>query len=289
MRHRHRHSGRGTGWPRSWPVRAVRRAVQTGLLAPTIFAELAVERYGHDLLDGDVAVVGPPALIVANHASHLDAAVLLSTLPTAWRRRTAVATPADSFADRWRRLGTALAFNTFPTVRGEGVQPAAVADRLLQTGWNVLVFPEETRSPDGFLRAFHPSVAALAIAEGVPVVPVGLRGTYAAMPRGRAWPVPGRPRVSVRYGVPLTPGPAESAADLTGRLQAAVADLVAEDATSWWAVQRDTRAAGSGPESTPAPQTHEIVPPPAGWRRIWEQSEVPAAGGQPRRPKIWRQ
>ncbi len=259
-----------TRWARTRTAGAVRDLVQVAALRPLVHAELTLDVHGVD----ELATRRGPALIVANHSSHLDAPVLLSTLPGPWRRRTAVAAAADYFFDTWWRAGgTALVFNTFPLLRGDtdrAVAPAA----LLASGWNVLLFPEGTRSGDGFVSAFHPGVAAVARHAGVPVIPVGLRGTYAAMPRGRVRPRGGRPRVSVRYGQPLHAEEGESAGAFAGRIQAAVQQLIDEDATSWYATQR-----GTGAPSTP---------PESGWRRIWQQTEEPAAGGRPRRGRIWR-
>jgi hypothetical protein len=79
------------GWARLAPVRAVRECVQVVGVKPVVRKELSVEVYGLDelrLLDG-------PALIMANHASHLDTAVLVSTLPAQRRRRTAVGGRVD--------------------------------------------------------------------------------------------------------------------------------------------------------------------------------------------------
>ena len=115
----------------------------------------------------------------------------------------------------------------------------------------------------------------MAVEYGVPVIPVGLRGTYAAMPRGASWLVRGRPRVSVRYGAPIVPRPDETARELAPKVSAAVRALVAEDETSWWQAQRGT-ADGATP------------PPTAAWRRIWQQAQPPVVGGPPRRANIWR-
>ena len=67
---------------------------------------------------------------------------------------------------------------------------------LLADGWNVVVFPEGTRSPDGWMERFRMGAAYLAVEHGVPVIPVGIKGSFAAMPRGRGWPIPGRPAVA---------------------------------------------------------------------------------------------
>jgi 1-acyl-sn-glycerol-3-phosphate acyltransferase len=259
-----------TAWARTRPVRMLREVVQVAGVKPLLRGEVALDVAGVDQL----RAFDRPALIVANHASHLDTAVLLSTLPTARRRRTAVAAAADYFFGTvWRAAGSAIAFNTFPIERRGGSE-SPLPGQLLADGWSIIVYPEGTRSPDGFPRRFRLGAAWLAVTHSVPVIPVGIRGTYAAMPRGRAWPRPGRTRVAVRYGAPIFPQPGETPRELAPRIATAVRELIAEDTTSWWVVQR-----GSGVEQPP---------PPGSWRRIWEQTAAPAEGGKPRRTKIWR-
>ena len=260
-----------TGWARSAQVRVLREVVQVAGVKPLTHSQVSLDVHGLDELRG----FHSPALIVANHASHLDTAVLLSTLPPARRRRTAVAAAADYFFDTWWRAGgSAIAFNTFPIARG-GTSRLATPGELLAGGWSVVVFPEGTRSPDGFPGRFKLGAAWLAVQHRVPVIPVGLRGTYAAMPRGSSWPVRGRPRVSVRYGEPIMPGPDETVRQLAPRISAAVSALLVEDATSWWTAQRGSDA-------------QALAPPLGSWRRTWEQTEAPSEGGRPRPASIWR-
>ncbi|HLM22702.1 MAG TPA: 1-acyl-sn-glycerol-3-phosphate acyltransferase, partial [Propionibacteriaceae bacterium] len=102
---------RRTGWARSTPVRALREFVQVIGVKNVMRRELSVEVYGLD----ELRQLEGAALIVANHASHLDTAVLLSTLPTKRRRRTAVGVASGYFFDSALRTGaSAIAFNTFP-------------------------------------------------------------------------------------------------------------------------------------------------------------------------------
>jgi 1-acyl-sn-glycerol-3-phosphate acyltransferase len=267
-----------TAWARTPFIVAVRDLAQAGLLRPAIKAEVSLESYGRDRLAG----LRRPSLLVANHASHLDAGAVLATLPASWRNRTAIALTSDAFFHTWWKAGAAaLAYNTFQLPESPpnadratrfDVGPLA---QVLSTGWSVLVFPEGSRTRDGVVQSFHADVASVAAKLSVPVVPVGIRGTFTAMPQGTGWPRRGRPRVAVRYGAALEPQPAESAEVFTARIHRAVADLIEEDASTWWRVQL-----GSGPGAADIPE--------ARWRRIWQQSEEPTAGGRPRRRRIWR-
>ena len=138
----------------------------------------------------------------------------------------------------------------------------------------MVVFPEGTRSRDGFMRPFQMNAAQLAVQSQVPVIPVGILGTYAAMPRGSYWPLAGRPRVSIRYGTPILPRPGETPQEFAPAIVAAVKQLLAEDAASWWQTQRGT--------------VEIAEPPAASWRRIWLQSDPPVKGGKPPEVQIWR-
>lgn len=258
-----------TAWARSEAARTVRAALQRYLLKPLVAFETTPGIEGLDvLLD-----VVPPVIFVANHASHLDAPLVLTSLPPAWRAKTATGAAADYFFDVWwRAAATALVFNAFPVERASGASDRAkgshgratkLARALLGEGWNILVFPEGTRSKDGWVRGFRLGAARLAVEERVPVVPVALRGTYQAMPRGAAWPAKGRPPVSVRFGRPVHPGDGESVNAFSARIRDALAVTLDEDRTSWWDAARRVASGTIAPLGGPDA---------AGWRRRWEAS-----------------
>lgn len=65
--------------------------------------------------------------------------------------------------------------------------------RVLSEGSALVVFPEGSRSfGDGRLQKFKPGAARLALAAGVPVLPVTIRGGNKVWPRGAKLPRPGR-------------------------------------------------------------------------------------------------
>ncbi|MBX6390870.1 MAG: 1-acyl-sn-glycerol-3-phosphate acyltransferase [Frankia sp.] len=274
-----------TAWARTPSGRAARAAFLAGVMTPLLHSQLTVSVAGTEVFDD---LGEQPVLIVANHASHLDASLLLCALPPAVRSRTAVTAAADYFFEStWRGLSTALAFATVPIDRRGGAPSSTPLD-LLSDGWNLVIFPEGTRSPDGHRGRFRLGAAYLAINTGVPVVPVGLRGTYRAMPRGRSWPIPGRPQVSVRFGKPMRPADGEDVRGLTARLAAEVDRLVTEDETSWWAslprpVGPDGRRVSPAPAAARAAAPAEGGGEPARWRRIWAATEPPAPS-RPRSP-----
>jgi len=265
-----------TDWARTPAARAVREVAQKGVLEPLLASQVRRHVEGVDVLDR----VDGPVIFVANHASHLDTPLILLALPDEWRRRTAVAAAADYFFDTWwRAVGSAAVFNTFPIDRRGGAM-AATPGAVLDDGWNLVIYPEGTRSRDGWVGRFQLGAAFLAIQHRVPVVPIAHRGAYAAMPRGQDWPSRGRRQLTIRFGEPLWPGEQESPRELTPRIRAAVAELLDEDRTTWWEARR--RAAVG---STPDPSGPDIAP----WRRIWDQTTpltAPADTGN--RLRAWR-
>jgi 1-acyl-sn-glycerol-3-phosphate acyltransferase len=264
-----------TAWARSRLAVTVRSGLRRGLLKPVTWIQTGPVIEGVEYLEN----LRPPAVFVANHSSHLDAPLIVSSLPRRFADRLAVGAAADYFFDaRVRAAATALFFNAFPVERHGSRRLRSLAVELLDDGWYLLLFPEGTRSEDGWMSAFKPGTAQLCVSKGVPVVPVALRGAYAAMPRGRNWPVPGRPRISVRYGRPLYPAEGEGFRELRIRMMRAVARLAAEEELGWYGA---LRAEADGSLAVPG---QAAASGGAEWRRIWESTRP--LHPRPRR-RVW--
>ena len=264
-----------TAWARSRVAVMVRSGLQRRLLKPVAWSQTRPIVEGVEYLENLPA----PAVFVANHSSHLDAPLIVSSLPRRFADRLAVGAAADYFFDaRIRAAATVLFFNAFPVERHGSRRLRSLAVELLDDGWNLLLFPEGTRSEDGWMSAFKPGTAQLCVSKGVPVVPLALRGAYAAMPRGRNWPVPGRPRISVRYGRPLYPTPGEGFRELRIRMMRAVARLAAEEELGWYGA---LRAEADGTLALPG---QAAAAAGAEWRRIWESTRP--LDPRPRR-RVW--
>ncbi len=170
----------------------------------------------------------PPCIFVANHSSHLDAALVLRALPARIRRRTAVAAAQDYFYRNWW-LGNTVSFllGSFPLAREGSIAPSLQhCGELVDRGWSPLIFPEGTRSPDGRLQAFKSGIGLLARELRVPVVPVAILGAHALLPKGASQPRVGPVRVCV--GSPIRVDPQISNEAATSLLHERLAALVAE-------------------------------------------------------------
>ncbi|WP_328829208.1 lysophospholipid acyltransferase family protein [Nocardioides acrostichi] len=273
-----RQAVRDSDWSRTKAAVAVREVAQKAGLEPVFRSQVRTQVQGLDVLER----IEGPVIFAANHASHLDTPLILLSLPDEWRRRTAVAAAADYFFDTWwRAVGSSLLFNTFPIDRHGGAM-ATTPGEVLDQGWSLVIFPEGTRSTDGWMSRFKMGAAFLSHTYDVPVVPVAHRGTFAAMPRGAGWPLKdaGRRRqLTVRFGEPIRPREGESVRDYAPRIRDAVAALLDEDTSDWYAAQR-RRAAGA----TPDPSGPDV----AAWRRVWAQTESPHAENGTRRIAAWR-
>ena len=157
-----------------------------------------------------------PVILVANHVSHLDTPLILAALPRRVRKRTAVAAATDYFyRNRLIAAVVSLIFNTVPMDRkGGGLdkQSAGHLDGLLDQGWNLLVYPEGTRSRSGGTGRLRRGAAVLAARHHVLIIPIRVTGTRDAMPPGRFWPSrirngngDKRHRVSISFGDPIAP------------------------------------------------------------------------------------
>jgi 1-acyl-sn-glycerol-3-phosphate acyltransferase len=200
-------------WLREPRPAMVREAAQQALLFPaTRFLTKPTVIGARDLIHAP-----QPAILAPNHESDIDTPLILLALPHAWRMRTVV----GAASDRWYRkpaYGAIAGFwiNTFPFDRGGGQRRGlAAAAAHLRDGRNVLLFPQGTRGagPEGY-RA---GVAELALAAGVPIIPVHITGSALVMPKGRG--VNRRARTTVTFARPLQPRRGDTAETLTARLR----------------------------------------------------------------------
>ena len=210
-------------WSRSAPGRAARGALLAGFFEPVLgwYTGRAVD--GHERL----AALPAPAVFVANHSSHIDTPLILRALPAAWRRRTVVAAAADYFyVKRPKAALVSLLFGTVPVARdGGGTADLGHVEELLADGWSLLMYPAGTRhAGEGEPRRLRTGAALLAARHGLPLVPIHLAGTRAAMPPGQVWPrrKAWQPRHPVRiaFGAPIWPAEPHECETAIGQVEA---------------------------------------------------------------------
>lgn len=184
---------------------------------------------------------GSGFVFLANHQSYFDIPVLYATMP----EPALFAAKRSLF--RIPVFGWSLSAAGFiPVDRGDpskGREVFALAARRLLAGLSVLFFPEGTRSHGTALGPFHRGGFLVALKAGLPIVPVGIRGTSEVLRRGRM--VVRLGTVRVRYGAPID----TAAYGLRGRRE-----LMAET--------RRRIAELAGLPAEPAPPAAAVVPSP---------------------------
>jgi long-chain acyl-CoA synthetase len=182
-----------------------------------------------------------PVLLIANHVTAYDGALILYALPAKLRRRVAAAMSGEMLDDmRHARnqantvanfcgpaaywLLTAL-FNVFPLPRARGFRRSfAHAGEAMDRGYSVLIFPEGTRSRDGRLHAFRPGIGLLAAQSRVPIVPIALAGLGEIRTAHSRWFRSGK--IEVRIGHAIDAANEETdPAEFTSMLEEAVRGL----------------------------------------------------------------
>ena len=142
-----------------------------------------------------------PVIFVGNHTSLLDPPLLISTLPG---RPVFI---AKRELARVPFLGWVIWLADFIFIDRTDPQAARGSLKLaadcIRAGQSVMTFPEGTRSRDGRLLPFKKGTFHLALAAGVPIVPLAIRGGLGILPRG-TWRVEGG-GYRIRVGQPLRP------------------------------------------------------------------------------------
>ena len=112
-------------------------------------------------------------------------------------------------------------FNVFPLPRRRNFQRSfTYAGAAMDRGYNILVFPEGTRSAEGKLARFRGGIGLLVKQSGAMVLPVAIRGLGELKVAGRGWFRSGK--IEVHVGQPLRFAPEETEVAITERLHAEV-------------------------------------------------------------------
>ena len=140
-----------------------------------------------------------PLVLVCNHQSIIDVCALFRAVPTPLRFVLKQEMSRVPFVGWYaRRMG--MVFIERGSARSSP-QRLREAVALVHGGAQLCAFPEGTRSRDGSVGAFKGGVLQVAIAAGVPVVPVALHGSGAVLPASGFQVRPGTIRLC--FGTPI--------------------------------------------------------------------------------------
>ncbi|HAR41674.1 MAG TPA: 1-acyl-sn-glycerol-3-phosphate acyltransferase [Bdellovibrionales bacterium] len=138
-----------------------------------------------------------PAILVANHNSHLDTPVIISLFPhSLLPHLRPVAAQDYFFSTRFLKWFSTQIMGIIPIARirskeSTGTDPLAPISAALKNNDIVIFFPEGTRGRPEQMADFKSGIAILAQRHPeIPIVPIFLHGLGKALPRGEALLVP---------------------------------------------------------------------------------------------------
>ncbi|HEX5966784.1 MAG TPA: AMP-binding protein, partial [Pyrinomonadaceae bacterium] len=212
-------------WAMRFPVTWIRVIVYHLFLLPLSRIMCSVRTQGSENLSS----LKTPALLISNHVTDVDAALILSALPFRWRLRVAIAMSGELLRE-WRStkklhyaLGAAL-FNVFSLPRQSGFRKSfAYAGEAIDRGFSVMIFPEGHETKDGQMQAFKSGIGILASELNVPVVPIKLDGLFELKKRRQYFVRPGT--VTVTFGEPVQFRAGETPEEITRELESRVRSL----------------------------------------------------------------
>ncbi len=127
-------------------------------------------------------------IVVANHSSHLDMGLVKTALGQSGENLIALAAADYFFDNRVKRTVFENFTNLVPMERKGSLRKSLEwAFHLLEQGYNVLVFPEGTRSRTGVMQPFQRGIGHLVLRAKVGILPMHL-STYDALPPGTWYP-----------------------------------------------------------------------------------------------------
>ncbi len=174
------------------------------------------------------------AILAPNHISVLDP-VVIALGPVKLGRTVRFLAGAEFFESRYGVVAWALRrFQQIPVRRGRA-DWGALEDiaAVIRAGSLGGIFPEGRMGDGDRLQRGQRGLARVALAAGVPIIPVGIWGTHRRWPRsGLRWERPLRAAVNVVFGPPIeaigNPRDRRDAIELTERVMREVEKAVIE-------------------------------------------------------------
>jgi len=139
-----------------------------------------------------------PYVLAANHASYIDGVLMFLTLLWHKNKPVHILIYKKFFKTRFKRF---IFLTWYKQMQANHSVDQAV--EYLENDEIVGIFPEGGRTKDGKMQKVkHTGLAVMALETGLPVVPMGIEGSYDLWSRYRKWPKFNR-LVTIRIGKPM--------------------------------------------------------------------------------------
>jgi len=139
-----------------------------------------------------------PYLVAANHASYLDHIVTSWIVATHTKNKVKYLAKKEHFEGTFQKWWHENLVNAIPIDRDAGGKEALeTAVKELKKGAIIGIYPEGTRTLTGKMQKAKTGIARLVLEAKVPVLPIGLRGTFKVLPKGKNIPKKGKIEASI--------------------------------------------------------------------------------------------
>ena len=143
-------------------------------------------------------------ILAPNHCSYMEHFMISSILVPYLNKKLHFIAKKEHFESitqstwhsLWKRYITYI-----PIDREKGERAIKAAVSYLKRGAIIVIYPEGTRSLTGKIQKGKTGVARLALWAGVPVVPVGIKGTFEILPKGKN--IPRLKKAALNFGKPM--------------------------------------------------------------------------------------
>jgi 1-acyl-sn-glycerol-3-phosphate acyltransferase len=144
---------------------------------------------------------GKAIIFAANHESYMDHFIIMCTIIPYLDKKVHFLSKKEHFNNPIKAIWHTWA-GAIPLDRNaKGKEALKWAIRALKKGSIIGIHPEGTRSLTGKLQKGKTGVARLALLAKVPVIPIGLIGTYKILPKGKY--IPRLKRAKITIGKPI--------------------------------------------------------------------------------------
>ncbi len=142
-------------------------------------------------------------IVAPNHSSHIDTGLVKRALGKEVAEQTVAVAAADYWFDTKYKRAYMNNFTTLVPIERTGSlrQSLRHVTRILNEGYNALIFPEGTRSLTGEIAEFKPVIGYLALNQKIGILPIYIWGTFEAYPKGMT--IPKRESIGAKVGAKI--------------------------------------------------------------------------------------
>ena len=148
--------------------------------------------------------VNGPFIIAPNHASYIEHMLLSRIIVPKIDKKLFFIAKKEHFEGvsqkSWHKVWTRYV-GYIPVDRSKGEKALKKALSYLKRGEVIVIYPEGTRTLNGKIQRGKTGVARLALWSRVPVVPLGIKGTFEILPKGKM--IPKLKKATFKFGKPV--------------------------------------------------------------------------------------